>query len=87
MPERSYHGTISDARRWRWVMSIASSALTLHSAKYYRGRAAHMRNMAEDRSITPQLRKACLQAAADYDALAQKAEAEKAERNEVRDED
>ena len=62
-------------------MSIASSALNLHSAKYYRDRAAYMRDIAEDKSITPQLRKACLQAAADYDALAGKAEAEKAARN------
>jgi hypothetical protein len=60
-------------------MSIASSALTLHSAKYYRDRAAYMRAIAEDKSITLKLRKACLQAAADYEALAEKAEKEKAE--------
>lgn len=66
-------------------MSIASSALTLHSAKYYRDRAAYMRAIAEDKSITPKLRKACLQAATDYEALAQKAEAEKAGRNKTED--
>jgi hypothetical protein len=62
----------------------ASSVSVLHSAKYYRDRAAYMRNIAEDKSITPQLRKACLQAAADYDALAEKAEAEKAQRDKIR---
>jgi hypothetical protein len=62
-------------------MPIASSALTLHSAKYYRDRAAYMRNVAEDKMITPQLRTAFLQAAADYEALAEKAEQVQPDKN------
>ena len=77
---------MSGAWRWQEIMPIASSALTLHSAKYYRDRAAYMRGVAEEKLITPQLRKACLQAAADYEALAEKAEAEKIERNKIEDE-
>lgn len=55
-------------------MPVASSALTLHSAEYYRDRAAYMRSVAEDKMVTPQLRTACMQAAADYEALAEKAD-------------
>lgn len=44
-----------------------------------------MRGVAEEKLITPQLRKACLQAAADYETLAEKAEAEKIERNKTED--
>ena len=68
-------------------MPIASSALTLHSARYYRDRAAYMRDMADDQLITPQLRKACLQAADDYEALAEKAEAEEGRQNKIGDEE
>jgi hypothetical protein len=62
-------------------MPIASSALTLHSAKYYRDRAAYMRSMAKDKMITPRLRTAFLQAAADYEALAEKAEQVQPDKN------
>jgi len=40
---------------------------------YYLDRAAYLRGLAKD-AQTPQLRKSCLKAAADYDALAEKAE-------------
>ena len=42
---------------------------------YYLDRAAYLRGLAEN-AQTPQLRKSCLKAAADYDALAAKAELE-----------
>lgn len=42
---------------------------------YYLDRAAYLRGLADD-AETPQLRKSCLKAAADYDALAQQAELE-----------
>jgi hypothetical protein len=40
---------------------------------YYLDRAAYLRGLAQD-AQTPQLRQSCLRAAADYDALAEKAE-------------
>lgn len=42
---------------------------------YYLDRAALLRGLAEE-AQTPQLRKSCLKAAADYDDLAEKAEME-----------
>lgn len=42
---------------------------------YYLDRAAYLRGLAQD-AQTPQLRRSCLKAAADYDALAEKAETE-----------
>jgi hypothetical protein len=44
---------------------------------YYLDRAAYLRGLAKD-AQTPQLRKSCLKAAADYDELAEKAEKESA---------
>jgi hypothetical protein len=42
---------------------------------YYLDRAAYLRGLAQD-AQTPQLRRSCLKAAADYDAMAEKAEKE-----------
>jgi hypothetical protein len=42
---------------------------------YYLDRAAYLRGLAQD-AQTAQLRRSCLKAAADYDALAEKAEKE-----------
>lgn len=48
----------------------------MNETKYhYLDRAAYLRGLAQD-AQTPQLRKSCLKAAADYDALAEKAELE-----------
>jgi hypothetical protein len=46
---------------------------------YYLDRAAYLRGLARD-AQTPQLRRSCLKAAADYDALAEKAETESHQR-------
>lgn len=46
----------------------------MNEAKYYYlDRAAYLRGLAQD-AQSPQLRMSCLKAAADYDALAQKAQ-------------
>ena len=50
---------------------------------YFRDRAALLRGIAQQ-SLEPQFRKPCLKAAADYDALAEKAEKEEARREQRR---
>jgi hypothetical protein len=50
---------------------------------YFRDRAAFLRGVAQQ-SLEPQVRKPCLKAAADYDALAEKAEREDAKREQRR---
>ena len=48
----------------------------MNETKYYfRDRAAYLRGLAQE-ADTPQLRKSCLKAAADYDELAEKADKE-----------
>lgn len=50
--------------------------MSLKSSRHYRGRAAHLREVARD--TTPTLRAACLKAAKEFDLLAEQAANEEA---------
>jgi len=57
----------------RWKLNVPGEAKRVEKTKYYfLDRAAYMRGLAQE-AETPQLRSSCLKAAAEYEALAEKA--------------